>query len=169
MTTLQLVRDSWNDSWTTDLTDTGALRIQRFRPAVQPVPIPLLTAREAHTTTARAQEVPWLYEIMDEMRTYEELALNWDSYGGEPVRKEITDAAVVIARLMALYGFSRPDICPESSGGILMEWESAEKTLTVDLDSNEGFSFAYESPDEPESEGDFEDFVSLLNAGLSPI
>ena len=50
-----------------------------------------------------------------------------------------------------------------------MEWESADRALTVDLHGNDGFSFAYESPGEPELEGDFEDFVSLLNAGLPPI
>ena len=169
MTTLQLVRNSRTDSWTTDLTDCGAARIQSFRPAVQPAPVPFLTARATQTSQVRPEEAPWLADIVDEIRSYVELAPNWDSYGGGPVRREIAEAAVEIARLMALYGFSRPDICPESSGGILMEWEYAERALAVDLNGNEGFSFAYESTGEPESEGDFADFVSLLNTDLQPI
>lgn len=62
---------------------------------------------------------------------------------------------------------ARPDICPQSSGGVLLEWQQTGRVLTVDLDGVEGFSFAYESPG-VESEGGIEDFVSLLRAGLQP-
>ena len=102
------------------------------------------------------------------MRSYSELASNWDSYGGGPVSMRIVDEAMVVAELMAICGFSRPDVCPESSGGILLEWQQSDRVLTVDFDGIEEFSFAYESPEESESEGNFEDFVSLLNAGLQP-
>ena len=108
------------------------------------------------------------------MRSYLELVFDWDSYGGGPARKEIVDWAVLVAEIMAEIGFSRPDVSPESSGGIILEWQQSNRVLTVDLDGiaefslSDGFSFAYESPGEPESEGNFEDFVSLLNAGLQP-
>ena len=61
------------------------------------------------------------------MRSYMELGPNWDSYGGGPARGEIVDGAVVIVEIMARIGFSRPDVSPESSGGILLEWEQDGK------------------------------------------
>ena len=45
----------------------------------------------------------------------------------------------MIARIMAECGFSRP----ASALRILLEWEESDRALTVDLDGNEGFSFAY--------------------------
>ena len=103
------------------------------------------------------------------MRSYLELASNWDSYGGGPVRGEIVDTAILIAEIMARFGFSRPVVCPEPSGGVLFEWEHSGRALAVDLDGNEGISFAYESSGEPESEGDFQDFMRLLSTGLQPL
>ena len=101
------------------------------------------------------------------MQRYLELAPNWDSYGGGPVRKEIVDMAILIVEIMARFGFSRPAVSPESSGGIFLEWEQSDRALSVDLDGNDGFSFAYESPGERELVGDIERFVSLL-AGVQP-
>lgn len=31
-------------------------------------------------------------------------------------------------------GFSRPNMCPQSSGGVLMEWQGSDRTLTVDIE-----------------------------------
>ena len=118
---------------------------------------------------ARSNEVRWLADVADEMRSYLTLAPDWDSYGAGPVRKEVIDVAVVIAEMMARYGFSRPVVCPVPSGGVLLEWEHANRALTLAVDGNDEFSFAYESPGEPESEGDLRDLVSLLNAGLQPL
>ena len=113
-------------------------------------------------------DAPWLADVEEVMRSYLKLAPNWDSYGGVPVREEIVDLAVLIAGMMAGYGFSRPAICPESSGGVLMEWEQSDRALTVDLDRKEGFSFVYESLGGTELEGDIEHLVSLLSAGVQP-
>ena len=116
----------------------------------------------------RPHEVHWLGDVRDEMRSYLALGSDWDSYGGGPVRTRIADAAVLVVEVMARIGFSRPDICPESSAGVLLEWQQSDRVLTVDLDGIEGFSFCYESPG-VESEGGIEDFVSLLRGGLQPI
>ena len=113
-------------------------------------------------------EFDWLADVRNEMRSYLELAFDWDSYGGGPVRKEVMDSAALITEMMARYGFSRPVVCPQSSGGILLEWEHSYRALTVDLNGNEGFSFTYEFPGEPDLEGGIERFVSLLNAGVQP-
>ena len=98
-----------------------------------------------------------------------ELGPNWDSHGGGPVRNEIVDYTVLIAEIMARIGFSRPGVSPESSGGVLLEWEQGGRALIVDLDGIGGFSFAYASREEVELEGDIEDFFRLLRAGLQPL
>ena len=98
-----------------------------------------------------------------------ELGPDWDSYGGGPARGEIVDCAVVIVEVMARIGFSRPDVSPESSGGVLLEWEQGGRVLIVDLDGIGGFSFAYVSRGEVELQGDLEGFFRLLRAGLQPL
>lgn len=130
---------------------------------------PKLGARAVTISPASSDEIRWLVDVTDEMRSYLTLAPDWDSYGAGPVRKEIVDVAILIAEIMARFGFSRPMVCPQSSGGVFLEWEYASRALTVDLDGNEGFSFSYESPGKPESKGDFQDLVSLLNSGLQPL
>ena len=50
-----------------------------------------------------------------------------------------------------------------------MEWEGSGRTPTVAIGErpvSDWFSFALASPGEPEREGDFEDFVELLEVGL---
>ena len=168
MTSLQPVVEPQADSWARGLTNTEDLRPRRIRVAETPEPTSPLTAHRLSAPPEVLQEVHWLAHIEAEMESYLDLAPNWDSYGGGPAPKEIVDAAVMIARIMAEYGFSRPAVCPESSGGILLEWEKPDRALTIDLDSNDGFSFVYESPGMPELEGDIEHFVTFLNGGVQP-
>lgn len=97
-----------------------------------------LTAPRLSAPPEDRHEVHWFTDVVDEIRSYLELVPNWDSYGGGPVRIEIVDAAVEIAGLMAFLGFSRPHVCPESSGGVLLEWVHYDRALVVDLDGNEG-------------------------------
>lgn len=169
MTSLQPVVEHQADSWSRGLTDTQYHRPRRIRVAEASEPTSSLTAHRLSAPPEGVQEIHWLASIEGEMQSYLDLAPNWDTYGGGPAPKEIVDTAVMIARIMAEYGFSRPAICPESSGGILLEWEEPDRALTVDLDGNEGFSFAYESPGRPELEGDIEHFVTFLNSGVPPL
>ena len=166
MTILEHVAESQVDSWR-GLTDSRRPRARRIQLSEQSAPVPFLTAPRTSIPPARSDEDHWLVDVTDEMRSYLTLVPDWDSYGGGPVRKRIADAALRIAEVLARTGFSRPDICPQSSGGVLLEWQQTGRVLTVDLDGVEGFSFAYESPG-VESEGGIEDFVSLLRAGLQP-
>ncbi len=164
--TLQHVVEPRTDSWTMGLTDSRVFqgRISFTKQAASN----FLTAPRPLTSPAPSHDIEWLADIKEEMRSYSKLAPDWDSYGGEPVQEDIVETAVQVARIMAICGFSRPEVCPESSGGVLLEWQQSDRALTVDLDGIEGFSFSYESPGEPEWEGGFEDFVSLLKVGLQP-
>ena len=168
MTIIEQVAESQVDSWR-GLTDSRRPSARRIQLSEQPAPVPFLTAPRTAVVAARSDEVHWLVDVTAEMRSYLELAPNWDSYGGGPVREVIVDVAILIVEMMGRCGFSRPVVCPEPSGGVLFEWEHSGRALAVDLDGNEGISFAYESPGEPESQGDFQDFVSLLNTGLQPL
>ena len=110
----------------------------------------------------------WLPAVRDKIQGCLELPADWDSYGGGPVDDGLAAAATTIAEYMGAIGFSRPDVCPQSSGGILFEWQESDKLLTIDLDGVAGFSFAYESSEKPELEGDIEDLVGLLGSGIRP-
>ena len=167
MTILEQVAESQVDSWR-GLTDSRRPSARRIQLSEQPAPVPFLTAPRTAVDAARSDEVHWLVEFTAEMRSYLELAPNWDSYGGGPVRGGVVDRAILIAEIMAICGFSRPAVSPESSGGIFLEWEQSDRALSVDLDGDDGFSFAYESPGERELVGDIERFVGLLAAGVQP-
>ena len=82
--------------------------------------------------------MPWLGDVEDEIRSYMELGPNWDSYGGGPAHGEVVDGAAVIVDIVARIGFSRPGVSPESSGGILLEWEQDARALIVDLTASVG-------------------------------
>lgn len=168
MTTLQRVVEPQNRSWARGLTDSGVHQIGWIRLAEPPSNSKFLTAPWLSTHPERMYEVHWLADVEDEMRGFLELVPNWDSYGGGPVRKEIVEMAILIAEIMASCGFSRPVVCPQSSGGILLEWEQPDRALTVDLDGNEGVSFAYESAEGHDLDGDIELFASFLSGGVHP-
>ena len=128
------------------------------------------TAPQSIRPAAPVQEDSWLADVEHRIRGFAELPDDRDSYGAGPVPKSVVEAAVAIAAIMSDIGFSRPDVGPQSSGGVLLEWHHAGRTLTVDIDiagglsPDRGFSFAYESPGEREIEGDLEDFTGLLGA-----
>lgn len=173
MTSLQLVEPLRTDAQGR-LTDSRAWSAPRVRVARHPEPGLLWTAHRASQWEASDGMASWLPDIECRIRSYLDLAPDWDSYGGGPPSRDIVDAAVVVAQVMADFGFSRPAVCPQSSGGVLMEWQGSGRTLTVDIEAIaeppmwEWFSFALASPGEPEQEGDFEDFADLLNAGFRP-
>ncbi len=168
MTSLQPAVEHQADSWPRGLTDTEDHRPRRIRVAETPEPASSLTAHRLLAPPEGWQEVHWLANIEAEMLSYLDLVPNWDSYGGGPAAKETVDTAIIVARIMAEYGFSRPAVCPEPSGGVLMEWEKPGRALTIDLDGNDGFSFVYESSGMLALEGDIERFVSFLNTGVQP-
>lgn len=173
MTSLQLVEPSQTDV-RGRLTDSSVWRASRVRVARYPEPGLLWTTPQPTLSEVFPEEASWFADIEGEIRSYLDLAPDWDSYGGGPPSRDIVDAAVVVAQIMAEFGFSRPAVCPQSSGGVMMEWQASGRTLTVDLEAigerlaSEWFSFAYASHSEPEREGYLEDFVSLLNAGFQP-
>lgn len=169
MTDLQLIERSQDGAWT-GLTDSRVAEISRilvFRHAEPQAP---LTAPQSTQPVASVREDSWLTDVENQIRSFAELPHDWDSYGGGAVPRSIVEAAVAIAAIMAGMGFSRPEVCPESSGGVLLEWHHADKTLTVDIDFavESGFSFAYESAGERETEGDLAEFVTLLDTELQP-
>ena len=106
----------------------------------------------------------WLDDAILEIRSYMDLPDDWDSYGGGPVGRETVDAAVQFAEIMAGRGFSRPDICPESCGGILFEWQLADRVLTVDFPENGKTSFSYEVYGGDEVEGDLRRLFALVRS-----
>ena len=167
MTPLQPVVEHRADSWPRGLTDTEDHRSRRIRVAETPEPTSSLTAHHLWAPP-EGRQVHWLANIETEMLSYLDLVPNWDSYGGGPALRETVDTAIMIARIMAEYGFSRPAISPEPSGGVLLEWEGPGRALTIDLDGNDGFSFVYESSGMLALEGDTEHFVSLLSTGVQP-
>ena len=160
--------ESAADCWTSGLTDSRDLRCTHIRVADPRYSTSFLTAPRICSLPEGSREIPWLGDVEDEIRSYMELGPNWDSYGGGPARGEIVDCAVAIVEIMARIGFTRPDVSPESSGGVLLEWEQDGRALIVDLDGIGGFSFAYDALGKVELEGDIEDFFGLLGAGLRP-
>ncbi len=167
MTNLQFTEDA-------GVTPAAPLTDSR-RPRKRPIWI-LRQRREDSCLTAPRTMRPklsapatWLDGVSQEMQSFRALPPNWDSYGGGPIRPDILNEAMKVAEFLAECGFSRPVVGPQSSGGILMEWDSIGGALTVDLDGNHGFSFAYERPGRPDVEGGIEEFARLLDSGLQPL
>ena len=174
MTSLQVVEQSRTDVGG-GLTDSSVRRTSHVRVARQPERGLLWTTPRPTQSGAFRAEASWFADIESEIRGYLDLAPDWDSYGGGPPTRDVVDAAVAVAQIMAYLGFSRPTVCPQSSGGVMMEWQGSSCiVLTVDIEAigerpaSDWISFALASPGESEREGNFEDLVALLNAGLQP-
>lgn len=134
ITSLQLVEPSQTDV-RGRLTDSSVWRVSRVRVARYPETGSLWTTSRPTRSEALPGEASWFADIEGKIRSYLDLAPDWDSYGGGPPSTDIVDAAVVVAQIMAEFGFSRPAVCPQSSGGILLEWQGSGRTLTVDLEA----------------------------------
>ncbi len=127
----------------------------------------LFNPRPISYLTEQPQLASWFRDTRDKIRGYMDLVPNWDSYGGGAISSKVVDMAERFAEMMARIGFSRPTVCPESSGGILLEWQSLGQVLTVDIAiDKEGFSFSYESAESLELEGDVWDFLKLVRGGF---
>ena len=86
-----------------------------------PEPDMPLTAPRSIQSADPVQGGPWLADIERQIRSFSELPRDWDSYGGGAVPQGIVEAAVGVAAIMSALGLSRPDACPESSGGVLLQ------------------------------------------------
>lgn len=133
---------------------------------------PLIVLKKSTPASLTEQHLPnaasWFPDVRDRIRSCLDLAPNWDSYGGEAISGPIVGAAERFAEFMAVFSFSRPSVCPQSSGGIMLEWHDPDRTLTVDIDSDDikGFSFSYESAEAPELEGGTNEFTRLVQDGF---
>lgn len=81
--------------------------------------------------------IRWLDDIefeLDELKTLEE---NWDSYGGQPIDRELIPKAMELLRAIRSSGVSKPFVAPVPNGGINIEWNTPEKFLGVKIRKDE--------------------------------
>ncbi|AOR68346.1 hypothetical protein BBJ41_12890 [Burkholderia stabilis] len=127
-----------------DLRPTSALTAERtsYMPpvesasywsyAVNTVVVPLLPTAAIMYQVAHGRETA----LLDE---YEALQANWDGYDADPISEDACSAAKSF--LVSLpSSFESPDLCPNPSGTISMEWESSNGQAQLELGRSK-FSF----------------------------
>ncbi|MBU9520265.1 hypothetical protein QZM19_14705 [Burkholderia multivorans] len=123
---------------------TPALTAERtsYMAAVEPGPywsgaantvvVPLLPTAAIMYQVAHGRETA----LLDE---YETLQANWDGYDADPISEDACNAAKSF--LVSLpSSFESPDLCPNPSGTISMEWESPNGQAQLELGRSK-FSF----------------------------
>ena len=66
--------------------------------------------------------------------TLARLTNNWDSYGAEPLSREILDRTRDFVSFLMSQNVPLPDIAPASSGAIFLNWRSEDIEIEIELD-----------------------------------
>lgn len=74
--------------------------------------------------------VDTVIQAIDKVRSFADLAQNWDSYGAGPIGDDVIERAITAARAIYQQGPFTPvgsvAICPTSPGSIMFEWDAAD-------------------------------------------
>lgn len=77
----------------------------------------------------------WIIPILKEISALGDLAANWNSYGGQPIRPEAAEAALDVLLSLLLPTDSLPAIVPTGGGGIMLEWHEKGIDLEIEIRS----------------------------------
>jgi hypothetical protein len=90
-------------------------------------------------------EVPaWLKNTVDRLSTLSQLRNNWDSYGALPIGLTAHLSAAQLLGLVMSDDIPQPDIVPTTSGGIQIEWHTANIDLELEIAANGHLSVFFE-------------------------
>jgi hypothetical protein len=92
----------------------------------------------------------WIVPILKKVCELGSLPPNWNSYGGQPIRPEIAEAAVTLLLNLLTPADPLPSVVPTTRGGILLEWHEGGIDLEVDIQSPLRFHVALEDGDHEE-------------------
>lgn len=130
----------------------------------QPIEIPLgLKSNLTLNWTSDGEPFPKdVLSAITQLHKFEELLLNWDSYGAQPHKSE-THRTVID---LLLFGYSRcsmPDLIPLSDGGVGLRWRVDDCELEIDVHSDQKCSILL-SDDREGLEEETENPVGFLDA-----
>ena len=104
----------------------------------QPIAVPLgLKSNLTLNWTSDGGKFPSdvLSTIM-ELHKFEELALNWDTYGAQPHKVE-TQRTVIDLLLLGYSRCSMPSLVPLGDGGVGLRWHLDDRELEIDVHSDQ--------------------------------
>ena len=105
-----------------------------------------------------------ILEALNRVLGYVELEQNWNSYGADPVDREVIIR--VARKLIELHrrGEPMPWVVPTPNGGLCLEWEKGKVYAEVELEPD-GTGVLYEAPGQ-EIERDDCDFDQAVEEAL---
>ena len=107
----------------------------------------------------------WFDAVASEVVDLTLLSQDWDSYGGQPVSREVAGAALTNLLRVAHKGLQQPAVVPDSEGGVSFEWESPEAELMLVIRGQNQGTFFFENLAQPdESQGTLNDLDALSEA-----
>jgi hypothetical protein len=161
-----------------DLADPATVTAQ-YRLA----PLPRILSRDATLSwtdtlqdlaNSEAPTGPWRVTSDDIARTHSilnaaELRLSyllslpegWDSYGAQPVQRDLAERALDVIRLLLEARVPEPSIVPTPMGGIQLEWHVNDMDFEVTVESQFALEFYFHH-------GDREDVEGVLTQDLGP-
>jgi len=97
------------------------------------------------TGEQRSTDEAWIAATYDAWARLSRLEENWDSYGGQPIRREALLGVLNFLVHIDVAPLPLPAFVPMSNGGVQLEWHSNDIDLEVEVDGlNEG-SFIWEN------------------------
>jgi hypothetical protein len=86
----------------------------------------------------------WLGRVKKRLRSFRELAVNWDSYGGLPLDPRIEQMSEELIEWFALGEMPPPDIFATSDGGVQIEWHIRRTNIEINLSPLEGTAMFFQ-------------------------
>lgn len=89
-----------------------------------------------------AGEPEWLGEGIEKLEKFKDLEPNWNSYDSLSIDHDLILQGKALLKSISISGISEPFLAPVSDGGINIEWNTAERFLSIKI-RKKGVRFFY--------------------------
>lgn len=80
----------------------------------------------------RANKTPKMEDLIRQLRAFEQLEPDWNSYGAMPVSHDAVDLAIdILTRVSVMVGIQPDFVAPIGNGGVQLEWTGATAEIAV--------------------------------------
>ncbi len=95
----------------------------------------------SNITTYRTSDLGWAEDIVHLIDEFKGLQEDWNRRSGKPVSQDSTENAKSIVRHAAQIRAPKPFVYPSPEGGIVCEFNSENRRLTLIIEDHHAFSF----------------------------
>jgi len=101
-------------------------------PLLTPPEIKPLDTQWSAVSTVASQPL-WSRAVREQLEGFTQLPVDWDSYGSEPVKREVLTEALDILANVSRFNMNKPHVLAVPGGGVQFEWANASSELEIEV------------------------------------